>query len=129
MPPEMLKIRIGGEDRDSVTVSNRAQQEIRVRALNPMGATGIEVFRCKFVIRCADRHIGKRPKLATNASKLLNMPQSRQKFLTNGSNEPGATFANQNGKGFCLGSLCARMATNRGRPYRSIHQNVQRRFL
>lgn len=94
-----------------------------------MAVAGVEVFRSQFVIRRADRHVGKRPKLIPNASELLNMPQTRQKFLTDDSNEPGATFANQNSQGFDLGSLYARMATNGGRPYRSVHQYVQRRFV
>ena len=86
---DMLRVKreilIGGEDGDAVTMRYRAEQKIRIGALNALRPQGIEKLCASFKILPDYREIFEVMKIAANAIKGFERPKTAQNLLPNGS--------------------------------------------
>lgn len=123
---EPHEVVIRGEDRKVITRRDRANQEIRIRALNPSRAASIEERSRLLVVIDHNGGVNERSQIVTQPVKLWTLFESRQNFLPDRTDDRHSAVLNQFGQFRTYGFvLQARFTTpQRKRPDWCVYQHL-----
>ena len=99
---EMGEIAVGGENRQLMPYGHSADEEVCVRALNPLGSTEIVELRRGDVVLGEQRQIDEGGEVRFQTFELRRVLNPGQDFLSNGAHDLGHVGVDQPPQFLCL---------------------------